>query len=80
MGYVASKYSANSDVRNYMVEHNVSQKALATSMNINTVKLNKMLQTELSSADKETVLRHINAIIVAKGGGASEVPPLRLTE
>lgn len=65
---INTKYTANQDIREYMADHSVTQKALAEQMGINATKVNIMLRKELSEKEKEELLRHIDAI----AGGASD--------
>ena len=58
----ASTYTANQDIRDYMADHGVSQRALATELGVSIFTINKRLQTELSESDKEAYLRIIDAI------------------
>lgn len=64
------KYTANQDIRDYMADHGVTQKMLAAELGIATVKVNRMLQTELCEKEKEDLLRHIDAIV----GKTHEIP------
>ena len=56
-------YTANQDIRDYMADHGVSQKVLANQMGVTVYKLNGMLKTELTEAEKDELLRHIDAIV-----------------
>lgn len=59
---INTKYTANQDIRDYMADNGVTQKALAQQMGLNISKVNKMLKYELSEVGKENFLRHIDAI------------------
>lgn len=59
---INTKYTANQDIREYMADHGVTQKALAEQMGVNATKVNIMLRKELSEKEKEDILRHIDAI------------------
>ncbi len=57
-----SKYTANQDIRDYMEDHGVGQKALAAQMGIAPSTICNMLKKELTQKEKEEWLRHIDAI------------------
>lgn len=59
---------ANQDIRDYMTDHNVSQKVLAEHMVLNVAKLNRMLQVELPQDEKNAILDHIDAIVEDRTG------------
>ena len=65
-------YTTNQDIRQYMADHRVSQRALAREMGIGVAKVNKMLQAELSQKDKEDLLHHIDAIVEDRKAEAEE--------
>ena len=54
---------ANQDIRDYMADHGVGQRMLADFMGTNITKVNRMLQVELSQAEKEKILNRIDAIV-----------------
>ena len=53
---------ANQDIRDYMADHCVTQKDLATEVGVNQGDISKKLKTELSQKDKEVFLNLIDAI------------------
>lgn len=55
-------YTTNQDIRDYMADRGVSQRALAEQMGISGFRINTMLKTELSEKQKEDLIRHIDAI------------------
>lgn len=55
-------YSTNQDIRDYMTDHGVSQKALAEQIGMSAFSINTMLKKELSEKQKEELIRHIDAI------------------
>jgi hypothetical protein len=57
-----SKYTANQDIRDYMADHGVSQRALASELGISVFTMCNRLKTELSESDKETYLRIIDEL------------------
>lgn len=65
---------ANQDVRDYMADRSVSQRALAAQMKINVSKLNRMLMDELPNNEKEALLDHIEACAKHKDGPVAETP------
>lgn len=52
----------NQDIRDYMADHGVSQRGLAEFMGVNQNKVFRMLQVELTQAEKEKMLNRIDAI------------------
>lgn len=52
----------NQDIRDYMADHGVSQRALAQEAGTNQCNISKSLSTELSQKEKETYLNLIDAI------------------
>jgi DNA-binding Lrp family transcriptional regulator len=56
-------YTANQDIRDYMDDHNVTQRKLADQMGVSPFRINRMLKNELSQLEKEEILRHIDAIV-----------------
>lgn len=65
---MASKYTTNQDIRDYMEDHGVGQKALAMEMGFSSSTICVMLQKELTQKEKEEWLRHIDAVAAAKMG------------
>ena len=59
---MSSKYTTNQDIRDYMADHGVSQRMLAAHMGTNIWQINTMLKNELSEAQKEVLIHHIDAI------------------
>jgi hypothetical protein len=56
-------YTTNQDIRDYMADHNVTQRMLAEQMGVNQYKVNAILKNELTQKEKEDILRHIDAIV-----------------
>lgn len=54
---------ANQDIRDYMADRSVGQRQLADFMGMNVTKVNRMLQVELTQAEKEKMLNRIDAIV-----------------
>lgn len=52
----------NQDIRDYMADHGVTQRMLASAMNVPQCTISKKLQTELTQQDKEAWLNQIDAI------------------
>lgn len=65
-------YTANKDIRDYMVDHSVGQRMLAAQLGVNVMKVNNMLKTELSQNEKENLLKHIDAIAADRMTGEAE--------
>ena len=63
---MASKYTANQDIRDYMEDQGVSQQALAMQMGFAKSTICVTLQKELSQKDKEEWIRNIDAVASAK--------------
>lgn len=59
---ICTFYTANQDIRQYMADHCISQRALATKMGIGVMKVNNMLKAELPQKEKEGLLQYIDAI------------------
>jgi hypothetical protein len=57
---------ANQDIRDYMADHCVTQRDLATEVGVSQFTINKKLQTELSQQDKEMYLNMIDAIVAER--------------
>lgn len=60
---MANKYTANQDIRDYMADHGVGQKALASQLGIAPSSVCVMLKKELSQKEKENLLNHIDACV-----------------
>lgn len=58
---------ANQDIRQYMEDHGVSQKRLATEIGVSQMTICRKLNTELSPKDKEMYLNMIDAIVAERG-------------
>ena len=54
---------ANADIRQYMADRGVTQKALAEELCVSVFTVNKMLKTELSQRDKERLLTQIDGVV-----------------
>ena len=52
----------NQDIRDYMADHGVTQKALANAMGVSQFTISKRLSTELSQNEKEKWMNQIDAI------------------
>lgn len=65
---MASKYTANQDIRDYMEDQGVGQKALAKQMGVAGSTVCVMLKKELTQKEKEEWLRHIDAVAAANRG------------
>ena len=57
-----NKYTANQDIRDYMADHGVTQKMLAEALDTSVWAINTKLKVELTQADKEVWLNHIDAL------------------
>lgn len=53
---------ANQDIRDYMEDHGVTQKMLAAEVGVSLYYINRKLQTELSTSDKDVYLNLIDTI------------------
>ena len=53
---------ANQDIRDYMADHGVTQRMLASAMGTSAFTINKRLKTELSQKEKEEWMNQIDAI------------------
>ena len=58
-----NKYTANQDIRDYMADHGVGQKALAAQLGIAPSSVCVMLKKELSQQEKEKLLNQIDACV-----------------
>ena len=63
---MASKYTANQDIRDYMEDQGVGQKALAMQMGVAPSTVCAMLKKELTQKEKEDWIRNIDAVAAAK--------------
>lgn len=70
---MASKYTANQDIRDYMEDQGVSQQALAMQMGFAKSTICVTLQKELSQKDKEEWIRNIDAVAAAKRVASEEI-------
>lgn len=60
---------ANQDIRDYMADHSVTQRDLATEVGVSQYRIFKQLQNEISQKDKEIYLNMIDAIVAERGHG-----------
>ena len=66
---------ANQDIRDYMVDHCVTQRDLAAEVGVSQYTINKKLQTEMSQKDKEMYLNMIDSIVAERNEAvANDVP------
>ena len=70
---MASKYTANQDIRDYMEDQGVSQQALAMQMGFAKSTICVTLQKELTQKDKEEWIRNIDAVAAAKRVTCEEI-------
>ena len=63
---------ANQDIRDYMADHSVTQRALAAEVGVSVCTINKKLLTELSQKDKEIYLNMIDSIAAERLGSHAE--------
>lgn len=66
----------NQDIRDYMADHGVTQKDIATEVGVSVYTINKKLQTELSQKDKEMYLNMIDSIVADRGEAMAEEAPV----
>ena len=69
-----NKYTANQDIRDYMADHNVDQRALAKRLGVANSTVCLLLKKELPQAKKDELLNHIDAI-AADRNPVTEVQP-----
>lgn len=69
---MASKYTANQDIRDYMEDQGVSQKALAMQMGVAGSTVCVMLKKELTQKEKEEWIRHIDACAATNRGTVAQ--------
>ena len=67
---------ANQDIRDYMADHGVTQKDIATEVGVSVYTINNKLQTELSQKDKEMYLNMIDSIVADRGEAMAEEVPV----
>ena len=73
-----NKYTANQDIRDYMADHGVGQKALAAQLGIAPSSVCVMLKKELSLQEKEKLLNQIDACV--KHPSQTEAEPEEASE
>jgi hypothetical protein len=62
----------NQDIRDYMADHCVSQKALAAEVGVSQMTVSRELSKELSETDKEVYLKLIDSIVADRDGAVCE--------
>lgn len=67
-------YTANQDIRDYLMDHSVTQRMLAARLGKSSYAINQMLKKELSQKEKEELLNHIDAIASENKGKPMEEP------
>lgn len=67
-------YTANQDIRDYMADHSVGQRALAARLGKSNFFVNQMLKKELTQKEKDDLLNHIDAIASENKGKTQEEP------
>ena len=72
---MSNLYSANQDIRDYMADHCVTQRMLASAMGVSQTTISKMMRNELSHNEKENLIQHIDAIASEAIGKAIEEEP-----
>ena len=77
---MASKYTTNQDIRDYMEDQGVGQQALAKQMGFAKSTICVMLQKELTQKEKEEWLRHIDAVAAANRGTVAQEETVEETE
>ena len=77
---MASKYTTNQDIRDYMEDQGVGQKALAKQMGVAPSTVCVMLKKELTQKEKEEWLRHIDAVAAANRGTVAQEETVEETE
>ena len=75
-----NKYTANQDIRDYMADHGVTQKMLAEALDTSVWAINTKLKVELTQADKEVWLNHIDALATKNLGKQQEEEPEEIDE
>ena len=63
---------ANQDIRDYMADHGVTQRELATEVGVSQFFICKKLQTEMTQQEKEQYLNMIDAIVADRAESPSE--------
>lgn len=71
---MSNKYTANQDIRDYMMDHSVTQRMLAEHLGKYPYAINTMLKKELSQKEKEDLIRHIDAIASENQGIVQDEP------
>ena len=77
---MASKYTTNQDIRDYMEDQGVCQKALAKQMGVAGSTVCVMLKKELTQKDKEEWIRHIDACAATNRGTVAQEETVEETE
>lgn len=77
---MASKYTTNQDIRDYMEDQGVGQKALVKMMGFAPSTICTMLKKELTQKEKEEWLRHIDAVAAANRGTVAQKETVEETE
>lgn len=67
-------YTTNQDIRDYMMDHSVTQRMLAEQLGVSQYTVNTMLKKELTEKEKGDLLNHIDAIASQNKGIAQEEP------
>lgn len=71
---MSNKYTANQDIRDYMLDHSVTQRMLSEHLGKSLPVINRMLKNELSQKEKEDLIRHIDAIASENQGIVQDEP------
>lgn len=61
-----AKYTTNMDIREYMADQGVGQRAVAAYIGVNAVSVCDMLKTEMTEAQKAEFIRYIDAVVAAR--------------
>lgn len=67
---------ANQDIRDYMADHNVSQRDIAQEVCVSVATINRKLNAEMSQRDKEMYLNMIDSIVAARNEEATDETPI----
>lgn len=67
-------YTANQDIRDYLMDHSVTQRMLAEHLGKSQWAINTMLKKELSQKEKDDLLNHIDAIASENKGITEDEP------
>ena len=73
-------YTANQDIRDYLMDHSVTQRMLAEHLGKSQWAINTMLKKELTQNEKEDLIRHIDAIAYENRGTHQEEPEVEAEE